>query len=281
MSLTEANAEAHNGVRASAGGWPLIGPGDPPPYTIYNEQGDAPFILVCDHASRAFPRAMNQLGVADWVLDRHVAWDIGSDSLTRQLADRFNAPAVMAGYSRLIVDLNRQLNHDSAFLSVSDGIAIPGNLELSEEEKQLRTRSFFKPYHDAIQARIELFRDQGRIPAIISIHTCTPVYDRIVRKWHIGVMWDKDPRIARPLLENLAGMPEVCVGDNEPYSGQHPNDFTIDHHAESAGLPCVGVEVRQDLVASAEGAAHWSGVLGEALESVLAAPELYTVADSF
>ena len=259
MSLTEAETEAYNGIHARAGDWPLVGPGDPPPYTIYNEQGDAPFLLVCDHASRAFPRAMNQLGVADWVLDKHVAWDIGSDSLTRHLADRFNARAVMAGYSRLVVDLNRRLDHRSAFIPVSDGIAIPGNLDLSEEEKTLRTRSFFNPYHDAIEAQIASFLAEGRVPAVISIHTCTPVFDRIVRKWHIGVMWDRDPRIALPLLDRLAAMPEVCVGDNEPYSGQHPNDYTIDHHAEQAGLPCVGVEIRQDLVTSEDGARHWAG----------------------
>lgn len=278
MILTEANAEPHNGTEPEMGDWPLIGPGDPPPYSIYNEHGDAPFLLVCDHASRAFPRAMNQLGVADWVLDKHVAWDIGSDMLTRHLADRFNARAVMAGYSRLVVDLNRQLSHESAFIPVSDGIAIPGNLELSEEEKQLRTASFFRPYHQAIASQLKAFRESGRVPAVISIHTCTPVFDRVVRQWHIGVMWDKDPRIARPLLEILADMPDVCVGDNEPYSGQHPNDFTIDYHAERAGLPCVGVEVRQDLVADADGAARWAGVLGDALQDVLDNPDLYDLA---
>jgi len=279
VSLTEANAEPHHEYRPAGGDWPLIGAGDPPPYTIYNDAGEAPFLLVCDHASRAFPRAMNQLGVADWVLERHVAWDIGSDQVTRCLADRFDAPAVIAGYSRLIVDLNRQLSHPTAFISVSDGIAIPGNLDLGEEERELRIRSFFNPYHEAIRARLKAFEAGGRVPAVISIHTCTPVFDRIVRRWHIGVMWDRDPRIARPLLERLSGMDGVCAGDNEPYSGKHPNDFTIDFHAERKGLPCVGVEIRQDLVASPEGAERWAEVLGDALEGILSEPDLYRYAD--
>lgn len=280
MSLTEANTEPKNGASSKTVDWPLVGPGDPEPFTILNARGDAPFLLVADHASRAFPAAMNQLGVADWVLDKHVAWDIGSDAITRHLAERFNAPAIMAGYSRLIVDLNRQLTHPSAFIPVSDGIAIPGNLELSDEDREMRTRSFFRPYHEAIRRHLREALDRGHVPALISVHTCTPVFDRLVRKWHVGVMWDKDPRIAKRLLDNLNAMPGVCVGDNEPYSGQHPNDFTIDYHAERNGLPCVGIEVRQDLVDTDEGARQWANILADALEDILADPTIYRQAET-
>jgi predicted N-formylglutamate amidohydrolase len=256
--------------------WPLIGPEDPPPFEVVNADGSAPFLLVCDHASRAIPHRMKQLGVADWVLERHVACDIGARALTLALSERFDAPAVLAGYSRLVVDLNRQLHDASAFIKVSDGIAIPGNIEMGERERAERIESFFDPYHGAVSAELARFTARGRVPALLSIHTCTPVYNRVVRRWHVGVMWDKDPRIARPLLDNLAGVPEVCVGDNEPYSGAHPNDFTIDHHAENHGFPCVGIEVRQDLVDTPEGAAHWARVLGDAFDPVMANEALYS-----
>jgi predicted N-formylglutamate amidohydrolase len=257
--------------------YPLIGPGDPPPYMTYNDHGQTKLLLVADHASPFFPAAMNQLGLADWVLERHVAWDIGSDQLTRFLADELDAPAVLAGFSRLIVDPNRQLTDPSAFVEVSDGIAIPGNLELSEEQKSLRVQSFFQPYHEAIANRLDQFQSRGIVPAFISVHTCTPVFDRIVRPWHIGIMWDRDPRIAIPLMENLGGMDGVCIGDNEPYSGRHPHDFTVDFHAEPAGLPHVGIEVRQDLVSDDEGAHKWAGILAGALRPVLADPSLFRV----
>lgn len=256
--------------------WPLIGPDDPPPFHVVNADSPAPFLLVCDHASRIIPHGMKQLGVADWVLDRHVACDIGARALTLALSERFEAPAVLAGYSRLVVDVNRQLHDASAFIKVSDGIAIPGNIEMDERERTERIQSFFDPYHAAVDEALERFARRGHVPALLSIHTCTPVYNRVVRRWHVGVMWDKDPRIARRLLDNLARVPDVCVGDNEPYSGAHPNDFTIDHHAESNGLPCVGVEVRQDLVDTPEGAAYWAGILGDALEPVLTDAALYT-----
>jgi predicted N-formylglutamate amidohydrolase len=257
--------------------YPLIGPGDPPPYSTYNDHGQAPLLLVADHASPYFPAAMHQLGLADWVLERHVAWDIGSDQLTRFLADELDAQAVLAGFSRLIVDPNRRLDDPTAFIEVSDGIAIPGNLDLDEEQKSLRAQCFFKPYHDAIAARLERYHSRGIVPAFIAVHTCTPVFDRVVRPWHVGIMWDRDPRIAVPLMENLRRMDGICIGDNEPYSGRHPHDFTIDFHAEPAGLPHVGIEVRQDLVSDEDGARKWAGILAHALAPVLADETLFTM----
>jgi predicted N-formylglutamate amidohydrolase len=257
--------------------YPLIGPGDPPPFMTYNDHGATNLLLVADHASPFFPAAMNQLGLADWVLERHVAWDIGSDQLTRYLADELDAQAVLAGFSRLIVDPNRKLDDPTAFVQVSDGIAIPGNLDLDEEHKALRVQCFFKPYHDAITTKLERFEAAGVVPAFISVHTCTPVFDRVVRPWHIGVMWDRDPRIAAPLMENLRRMDGICIGDNEPYSGRHPHDFTIDYHAEPAGLPHVGIEVRQDLVNTDEGAKRWARTLARALRPVLDDQSLFSV----
>ena len=260
--------------------WPLIGPDDPPPFRVINKDGKAPVLLVCDHASRAFPKAMQQLGVADWVLEKHVACDIGAAMVTERLAERLDAPAVLAGYSRLIVDLNRKLNDPTAFIEVSDGIAIPGNLDLDEEEKEERIASFFKPYHDEISRQLARFDERGIVPAFLSIHTCTPVFNNVVRHCHVGVMWDEDPRIPVPLMEALARDPEVKVGDNEPYSGRHPHDFTIDYHAEPLGLPYVGIEVRQDLVADRDGARRWADILADAFEEVLADPVLYRRASS-
>jgi predicted N-formylglutamate amidohydrolase len=254
---------------------PLIGPGDAPPYMTYNDHGKAWVLLVADHASPYFPAGMNQLGLADWVLEKHVAWDIGSDKLARFLADELDAQAVLAGFSRLIVDPNRQPDDPSAFAEISDGIAIPGNLDLDDRQKALRIQSFFKPYHDAITDRINAFLSRGIAPAVISVHTCTPVFDRVVRPWHIGIMWDKDPRIPLPLIDYFNRQAEICIGDNEPYSGSHPHDFTIDYHAEPGGLPHVGIEVRQDLVSKQEGARKWARILAGGLKEILEDQTLY------
>jgi len=215
------------------------------------------------------------LGLADWVLERHVAWDIGVDKLARFLADELDAQAVLAGFSRLIIDPNRQPDAPSAIPEISDGIAIPGNMGLNPQQREQRIQSFFRPYHDMIAQRLKSFEAKGLVPVMIAVHTCSPVFDRIVRPWHVGIMWDKDPRIPVKLIQRLGAMPGVCVGDNEPYSGRHPHDFTIDHHAEPAGLPHVGIEVRQDLVNEEAGARKWAAILAEGLRDILSDSELY------
>jgi len=263
-------------ARPNHGQYPLIGPGDAPPFLLHNDQGTSPLLLVADHASARFPAAMRQLGLADWVLQHHVTWDIGSDLLTRCLAEQLDAPAILAGFSRLLIDPNRKLDDPSAVPQISDGIVIPGNQDLSEEQRILRVTSFFWPYHNAIAKRLADFQQQGVVPAMISVHTCTPVFAQVVRPWHIGVLWDKDPRIALPLMHYLRSIEGLCIGDNEPYSGRHPHDFTIDHHAEPAGLPHVAIEVRQDLVGDPTGAEKWATVLAGGLRGILAGDSLYT-----
>ena len=273
MHWKESLETEHKGPEHS---YPLIGPGDPPPFFTYNDDGSAPVLLVADHASPFFPASMNQLGLADWVIERHVAWDIGVDKLTRHLAEQLDAPAVLAGFSRLIVDPNRKPDDPSAFPAISDGISIPGNIDLDEQQKALRIQSFFKPYHDRITRKLREFTDRGIVPALIAVHTCSPVFDQVVRPWHIGIMWDTDPRIPVPLMQRFEQMEGICIGDNEPYSGRHPHDFTIDHHAEPGGLPHVGFEVRQDLVTNDEGARKWAGVLASGLKDILADEKLYS-----
>lgn len=256
--------------------YPLIGPEDPPPFSVHNAEGTADVLVVCDHASRAIPVAMQQLGLDDWVMDRHVAWDIGSGDVGKFLASALDAPAILCGYSRLIVDPNRQLYDPTAFVEISDGIAIPGNLDLTKEDRDQRVKSFFEPYHDAISARLTQMSEGGVAPALISVHSCTPVFNDVVRPWHVGVLWDKDPRIAKPLLAALSSVEGVCVGDNEPYSGSHPHDFTIDHHAEARGFPHIGMEIRQDLIDTREGAREWADLIARALKPILADRNLYT-----
>ena len=197
-------------------GYPLIEPGDPAPFTVINPNGKAKVLLVADHASTAIPKAMNQLGLDDYVLDLHVASDIGSGDVTRRLSERLDAPAVLAGYSRLIIDCNRRTHDATAILEVSDGIGVPGNIELGEHEKSLRIESFFDPYHSAIAKELERFSKRGITPVFLSVHSCTPVFDRVVRPWHVGVLWDTDTRISAPFLESLNKLDGVCVGENEP-----------------------------------------------------------------
>lgn len=239
-------------ITASA---PLLAADEPAPFVVLNERSTEPVLLVCDHASRRLPRSVGDLGLDPAARRSHLAQDIGAGDLTRRLAEALSATAVLAGYSRLVVDLNRDLLDSEAFLEYGDGVPIPGNRNLPQAERQARADALYRPYHTAIHEQIRRLAASVQPPAVIAVHSFTPVLNGVSRPWEIGVLWDADRRVPDILIEQLRGEGFV-VGDNEPYSGKSPQDFTIDHHAEAAGLPHAGIEVRQDLIDHSQGLAR-------------------------
>jgi len=256
----------------------LLSPDDPAPFTVVNPEGQAPAVLVCDHASNTIPTRLNTLGLSAAELARHIAWDIGAAQVTRLLAARLNAPAILCGYSRLVIDGNRPPGDPTSIAEVSDGTFIPGNRDLDDAEAEARLNEVFWPYHHAItQAMAYRWRHgHGQAPVLIAIHSFTPIMNGFHRPWHIGVLWNRDPRLAEPLLTRFRAYPELCVGDNEPYSGRDVG-FTMDTHGGAAGLPHVEVEIRQDLLADEVGCACWAEIVGDALAAVLRDRSLYAV----
>lgn len=255
----------------------LLGPDDPPPFEVLNPEGAARFAILCDHASNRVPRALDGLGLAPADLERHIAWDIGAAAVTRRLAAHFDAPAVLAGYSRLVIDCNRRLADAQSILATSDGTTIPGNWDLTKRDAAARVEACFEPYHractevlDGVQAR------GGEAPAVVMMHSFTPVMNGALRPWHAGVLWDgEDGRMALPLLHALRARNGLVVGDNEPYDGASPHGYTMPAHAARHGRANVQIEVRQDLVADEPGIERWSGILIDALTGVFADPSLY------
>jgi predicted N-formylglutamate amidohydrolase len=254
---------------------PLLTEDDPPPFRAVNPDGRAPVLLLCDHASCVVPRRLGTLGLAETDLHRHIGWDIGAADVTELLARRLDAPAVLSGFSRLVIDCNRWPDHPSAIPEASDGIPVPGNMGLMERQRRERVAACFTPYHEAVKAHLAAFARRGVTPALLMIHSFTPEMNGAKRPWHIGILWDKDPRIPVPLMRNLAADPKIVVGDNEPYSAREPAGYSIHVHAMAAGLPHALVEIRQDLIETADGAAKWAGVLAEAIEPILACTDLY------
>ena len=266
---------AHGAPHAVDGG--LLGRDDPPPVEIVNPEGTARFAILCDHASNRVPRALDNLGLPPEELERHIAWDIGAAAITRRLAAHFDAPAVLAGYSRLVIDCNRRLEDAQSILSRSDGTAIPGNRNLTGEDAAARVEACFEPYHRACTAVLDgVAARGGEVPAVVMMHSFTPIMNGAFRPWHAGVLWDGDDgRMALPLLHALRARDGLRIGDNEPYSGTSPHGYTMPAHAARRGRANVQIEVRQDLVADEPGIEHWSGILIEALTGVFADPSLY------
>jgi predicted N-formylglutamate amidohydrolase len=254
----------------------LIGPGDPPPFTLVNAEATRPILLVCDHASRMISRSLGTLGLDAEALSRHIAWDIGAAELARRLADRLEAPAVLAGYSRLVIDLNRQPGDPQSILEISDGIVIPGNVGLAPEEQEARAEAFHWPYHHAVDQAFARLRRAGPEPLFFSVHTFTPSLGGEDRFWDLGVLWNRDPRIAVPLVEILRERAHLHVGDNQPYDGKEIA-YTLNLHAGSAGLAHCAVEVRQDHCESAAKLDEFADLLADSLERILAMPNVHRV----
>ena len=234
------------------------------------EQIDAeagPLLFICDHASNAIPPSYGTLGLEQGTFATHIAYDIGAAEVTRVLAEALSAPAVLARWSRLLVDLNRGADDPTLVMQLSDGRVIPGNRSLAASEIAQRVAQFHVPYHRAVAAAIAAARAKGFVPTIISMHSFTPVWKEFRRSWEVGVLWDRDDRLAKPLLKALS-QAGFTVGDNQPYSGELEND-TLYVHGTMSGLPHVLIEIRQDLIATADAAKTFAHPLRPIIEEAL------------
>jgi predicted N-formylglutamate amidohydrolase len=245
----------------------LLAADEPLPVVVRNPDATLPILLICDHASRRFPASLGSMGLDPVARRCHLAVDIGAGVLTERLAQSLGVTAVLCQYSRLIVDCNRELMDPGAFLEFGDGIVVPGNRNLHQAEKDIRANEIYWPYHSAIDSQIERFRRQGVDPVFISIHSFTPVMNGEARTWEMGVLWDQD-RVTSEIFVRGLRAAGYLVGDNEPYSGKAPQDFTIDHHAEPINLPHVGIEIRQDLIHHDDGVETIAEVMHEVIDTV-------------
>lgn len=216
-------------------------------------EGTGDILLLCDHASNHVPDDV-ALGVEKRLLDLHIAIDIGAGALTRALAARLDAPALLGPVSRLVIDLHREPDHPQLIPTESDGHAIPGNVGV---DRFARIAQFHAPYHRAIADRIA-----AKAPRfILSIHSFTPALETGggPRPWEVGILYNRDARAARPAIDWLTGQ-GLMVGDNEPYSGRLLN-ATLNRHAEANGIPSIAVEVRNDRISDGAGVARWTEIL--------------------
>lgn len=246
----------------------LVANDEPLPFQFAGLDGSCPALLICDHAERFLPRRLGDLGLDHADLARHIAWDIGIAEVTRDLSWRLGAPAVLSHFSRLAIDPNRHLRSVSSIPEISDRTEVPGNLNLNHGQRQARVDSLFKPYHAAVTRMIEALVASGRSPALIFMHSFTPVMDGFERPWEIGILSDRDRRLPDPLIARLRAQ-GINVGDNEPYSGRSQEDYSLHAHGQARGLRSALVEIRQDLIDTHHGAVEWSRKLQDALTPLL------------
>ncbi len=197
------------------------------------------------------------LGLPEGELRRHIAYDIGAKGVVERLAELLDVPAVLSRFSRLLIDPNRGTDDPTLVMRLSDGAIIPGNRNLTTEEREHRIARWYHPYHAAIDQVIDAAQAHHPHPALLSIHSFTEVWRGTTRPWQVGILWDADDRLAAPLIDTLVGEGDLLVGDNQPYSGKLQGDCMW-WHGTQRGLPHALIELRQDLIRDEAGQAMWA-----------------------
>nr|WP_304189879.1 N-formylglutamate amidohydrolase [Phenylobacterium aquaticum] len=259
------------GSVSGAASIPLLGPGDPPPVAVLNAGAPSPFLLLGDHAGRAIPRALGDLGLTLAQLDLHIACDIGVAGLGEQLAVLLDACFIQQRYSRLMIDCNRKPGSAAAILAVSDGVAVPGNRDLSAEAAQARHDQIYQPYQDEIARTLDARADRPTV--LVALHSFTPAMQGQARPWRLGVLHRGDSPFSRAMLAVMRADLGEAVGDNQPYE-MDETDNTIPLHADARGLDYLELEVRQDLLATAADQRTMAQWLAPRLAAALASEEI-------
>lgn len=248
---------------------PLLAIDEPAPYSVINPDGLSPVILLCEHASNRIPRALGDLGVSEQDRQRHIAWDIGVSALSQEISRAMDASLFMTNYSRLVIDCNRPLHVPSAIPEVSETTNILGNHNLSSGERQQRVDTLFRPYADVVSRRLDRMKAEGKRPFVVGIHSFTPIYFGKPRPWHAGILYGKATGFGRELIRLLSQDSSLIIGDNEPYTIDIEEDYTVPVHADARGFPGVLVEVRHDLIDTSEKVEAWGRKLSACLTDAI------------
>jgi predicted N-formylglutamate amidohydrolase len=243
----------------------------PPAFRVMNEHGTSSYVLICEHASRFIPACYNGLGLPASELQRHIAWDIGAEAVAMTLSASIDAPLVLANYSRLLIDLNRPPQSNTAMPEISESTVIPGNVRLSGAERRWRIDTLFTPFQDRVSQLLDARLAAGRPTALVAVHSFTPVFKGVARPWQAGVLYRRSRSFGEALIAALGGA-AAGIAANQPYQIDDGSDYTVPVHGEARGLDAVLVELRQDLIADAAGAALWARRLAEALSVCTARP---------
>jgi predicted N-formylglutamate amidohydrolase len=243
----------------------LLAADEPQPVTVTNEHGSSPFVMVADHAGKYLPRRLQTLGLQEAECERHIAWDIGAGSVCCLIGDALGAVVIRQNYSRLAIDCNRTPGSETSIVKLSELAAVPGNIGLSKAQIEARVREIFQPYHARIASELDRRRQTGRPAVLIAVHSFTPVFKAVARSWHVGVLYNRDPRFADILIDLMRCEQGLVVGDNEPYSVSDASDYTIPVHGEQRALPHVLIEIRQDLILDEVGRRRWAGLFAQLL----------------
>jgi predicted N-formylglutamate amidohydrolase len=184
---------------------------------------------------------------------------------------------IAGGFTRLVIDPNRPLDHPEAILRTVDGHSLPFNSNMDRGDLAAR-RGRHRAFHKAVDAALA---EAGPAVYLIDQHS----FDRhgpspVAREVDIGVCAPGDTAFALRLLEELRNRTtprapgvapdvrrrrlNVCL--DQPYSAAHPGAFVIGAHVAAARAGVV-IEVCDDLL----GTEAETGAMADLLAECIAA----------
>lgn len=237
--------------------------GQAPPFEPVNQDGQSEVVLICEHAGRRIPPALNGLGIAAEYRSSHIIWDIGARGLALKLSEKLDAALAMQRYSRLVYDCNRDWGAHDEVPAKIDYIDVPGNRDLTVAQRQLRRNTVYTPFRDGTRRLIDYRLRHGRVKALVTVHSFTPVFGGQVRDLDIGIIHDSDKRLADIMLSRTAPRNGLDIRRNEPYSPSRGVTHTLKVHGIARGLPNVMIEIRNDHIVSDAGQSTFAGLVAD------------------
>lgn len=244
----------------------LLGAHDPAPAKVVNGHSTSSVVLICEHAGRAVPEALGDMGLTPAEMDLHIAYDIGAEPVARHMAEMLDAPLVLQPYSRLVIDCNRPVGAPTSIPEVSDGVVIPANNGIGAGETKQRVEEIFEPYHEAVSQTL----DKAPRKAVFAIHSFTPVLGGVYRPWELAFLFRKDVETSSFLADSvISKRPQMKIGMNQPYTIEDDHDWFVPYHGERRGLAHSLIEIRNDLLDTEEACRDWASLLSEVTEQFL------------
>lgn len=231
---------------------PLLAEFEPAPFDSKNEDGTSPFVIVCEHAGRRLPASLGTLGLDEEHLAQHFMWDIGALDLARAIAARLDAPLAMQRYSRMICDCNRHWEAASFIPRDGEGIPVPANIDVTAAEREQRKDEIWQPFQNGVAALLDRREARGKQTLLVTIHSFTPVFFGVQRHMDYGVLFDRNDSLSPALLKVLRTRHGDKALANQPYNMSRETDYTVPVHGEDRGLDSVEIEVRNDLLSTAD-----------------------------
>lgn len=203
-----------------------------------------PVVITCEHAGNTIPPAFqHHFTTAKEVLSTHRGWDMGALSIAQYLAQDLQVPLFFEKTSRLLIEMNRSLDHPALFSEYTQALAKADRLQLIEE--------LYLPYRQQVISSLKSIIDNHQAVLHLSIHTFTPVLGHEVRKTGIGLLFDpeRSPEVifCKSLRQSLRqSLSWMQIDFNSPYQGIDDGFTTFLRKEFSANQYCgIEIEVNQ------------------------------------